>query len=123
VVAQFTDAGPNPGLASDYQAVINWGDQTAESTGGISDLGGGNYEVAASHTYDTAGSYTITITITDTRTAGRTATAISTAIVTGADSPGLGNNPGGSAGGLNPLTFSLGDDATMMLNYPDRRAS
>jgi hypothetical protein len=87
VVASFTDAGP--GLATDYGAVINWGDNTPLSTGGISALGAGNYEVAASHQYAATGSYSITVLLTDNRTSGRTATAVSTATVTAPAVPTL----------------------------------
>jgi hypothetical protein len=95
VVASFTDAGPNPGQATDYKAVINWGDGTPLSTGGVSVLGDGTYEVAASHKYAAAGSYSITITITDTRDPSRVAGASSDAEVSAPGSPGfrLGDAP------------------------------
>jgi hypothetical protein len=54
------------------------GDGSSLSTGGISDVGGGNYDVAASHTYAAAGEYQATITITDNRDPNRTATAYTT---------------------------------------------
>jgi YVTN family beta-propeller protein len=82
VVASFTDSGPNPGAATDYSAVVDWGDHSPLSTGGISDDGGGSYDVAASHTYYNSGTYSITITITDNRDLTRTATALSSADVT-----------------------------------------
>lgn len=78
VVASFTDCSPNPGAATDYSAVVDWGDGSSLSTGGITDNGGGNYDVAASHTYAAAGEYQATITITDNRDPSRTATAYTT---------------------------------------------
>jgi N-acetylneuraminic acid mutarotase len=86
VVASFIDSG-NAGAATDYSAVVDWGDNTPISTGGISDNGGGNYDVAASHTYAGAGTFTITITITDNRDPTRVATAYSTAHVSGGVGP------------------------------------
>jgi hypothetical protein len=78
VAASFTDIGPNPGAATDYSAVVDWGDGSSLSTGGITDNGGGNYDVVASHTYAAAGEYQATITITDNRDPSRTATAYTT---------------------------------------------
>jgi hypothetical protein len=63
-VATFTDADPG-GAVGDYSAQINWGDGTAASAGTISAAGGG-FTVTGSHTYATAGSYTVTVTISDT---------------------------------------------------------
>jgi hypothetical protein len=100
VVASFLDSGPNPqlpnpGAATDYSAVIDGGDNSPTSTGGISVNGGGNYDVAASHTYTTAGSYTITVTISDNRDSPRMVTATSTAVVTDpAPPPGGNGSPG-----------------------------
>jgi hypothetical protein len=67
ILASFLDVGPTPGLATDYRAVINWGDQTDQDSGDIALLGDGSYEVAAYHTYAAPGTYTVTIVITDTR--------------------------------------------------------
>jgi hypothetical protein len=80
VVASFTDSA-NPGAATDYSAVVDWGDGSPLSTGGISDNVGGNYDVAASHRYNAPGTFTLTITITDNRETTRTAMAYSTANV------------------------------------------
>jgi hypothetical protein len=77
VVASFTDPG-GPGAATDYAATIDWGDQSRLATGGVTDNGDGTFDVAASHTYLAAGSYTATVTVADRRTAGRTATAATT---------------------------------------------
>ena len=77
-MASFTDSSPNPGAATDYSAVVDWGDGSSLSTGGITDNGGGNYDVAASPTYAAAGEYQATITITDNRDPSRTATAYTT---------------------------------------------
>jgi hypothetical protein len=96
VVASFTDSSANPGDPTDYRAVIDWGDGTRHSTGGISDNCGGNFDVAASHTYAAAGTYTITVAITDNRDPSCTARAYSTAQV---DGSGGGGSTGGSGGG------------------------
>jgi N-acetylneuraminic acid mutarotase len=92
VVSSFTDAGPNPGAATDYSAVIDWGDSSRLSTGGISDNGDGTYDIAASHTYTDPGTYTATINITDNRSTSRTASAITTIEVDPGSAPGPGNH-------------------------------
>lgn len=78
VVASFRDAGPEPGQATDYRAVMDWGDGTPLSLGGVSEVGAGTYEVPASHAYAAAGEYQATVTITDNRDPNRTATASTT---------------------------------------------
>jgi hypothetical protein len=104
VVASFSDADPNPGPASSYAAVIDWGDSSATSTGGISATGGGNFDVSGSHTYAVAGSYTLTVTMTDNDMShdigGSTATAVSTANVS---DPGGSGGSGASGGGNAPF--------------------
>lgn len=62
-VATFTDPGgvePNDG--THYSASIDWGDKTAVTTGTIS-LNGSTFTVSGSHTYASAGSYTVTCTV------------------------------------------------------------
>jgi hypothetical protein len=72
-VATFTDADPH-GVVSEYTASINWGDGTASTAGTVSAAAGGGFEVKGSHTYATAGQYTITVTINDVGGAKTTAT-------------------------------------------------
>jgi hypothetical protein len=57
----FTDPGGAEPLA-DYAATIDWGDNS-QSAGTISVDENGVFTVQASHTYDQAGDYTITVTI------------------------------------------------------------
>jgi hypothetical protein len=91
VVASFADAGGGPGAAADYAAYLDWGDHSGLSTGGVSDNGDGTFDVAASHTYRSAGAYTVSVTVVDTRTPGRLALTTTTVVVTdGAAPPGGG---------------------------------
>ena len=63
VVATFTDPGPD-GPVGSYQAVIDWGDNTPSSTGTITyNNSTQTYTVTGSHTYDVAGSFTMTVTL------------------------------------------------------------
>jgi hypothetical protein len=60
-VATFTNIG-GPEQLEDYAAIITWGDNTASS--GTISLGSNNvFSVTGSHTYATAGTFTITTTI------------------------------------------------------------
>jgi hypothetical protein len=104
VVASFTDAGPNPGAATDYTAVIDWGDGTPLATGGVAVLGPGSYEVAASHTYASSGSYTVTVYAYDDRSAGRLAVTTTTAEV--ADSAAPPGAAGAEAAALDPALLA-----------------
>jgi hypothetical protein len=79
-VATFTHTNP-AGAASDYTATITWGDGTASTTGTVSAAAGGGFEVAGSHTYAAAGTYTTSVTIND--VGGAEATAASSANVVG----------------------------------------
>jgi hypothetical protein len=63
LVATFTDADPH-GAASDYSAIINWGDGT-HSNGGISSGSGGTFNVNATHVYHREGTFKYTVTILD----------------------------------------------------------
>src|SRR5262245_694156 len=78
VVATFPDLNPN-GKASDYTAVIAWGDGDT-SAGSVSVNSGGGFRVTGSHTYVVTGTYPVSVQITDT-VGGATATALGTANV------------------------------------------
>jgi Calx-beta domain/Domain of unknown function (DUF4214) len=62
-VASFTDQDPL-GQLSDYTATINWGDSTT-SAGTITPNATGGFDVTGTHTYFTAGTFTIITTIND----------------------------------------------------------
>ncbi len=60
----FTDADPN-GTLSDYSASVNWGDgNTTPATVAVNSNGPG-FTTQGSHTYATAGTYSVTLTVTD----------------------------------------------------------
>jgi PKD repeat protein len=65
VVATFTDLG-GPDLLADYTATIDWGDGSPTDVGTLTDLGGGTFAVnGPAHTYDTPGTYIVTVTVVD----------------------------------------------------------
>ena len=81
-VAVFTDPDTLT-LASEYGAMINWGDGSASSSGTVSG-GSGSFTVSASHTYPNAGSYVITVNVTDQNNAANTATVTDSATISSA---------------------------------------
>jgi hypothetical protein len=118
VVASFADASGNPGAPTDYSAYLDWGDNSGLSTGGVSRSGPGTFDVAASHTYGAAGSYTVTVYVYDDRSAGRLATATTTGEVT---DPGRSGGEARSAGvALGALPAELPPDPTLAAGSRDR---
>ncbi len=79
VLATFGDAGTD-GTASDYSAVIHWGDGTS-STGSVTKTSGGSFAVHGSHTYaeQNAEGYLVTVDVTD--QGGSTLSGIGQAVV------------------------------------------
>ena len=65
-IGTFTDANP-AALLSDFSAIIDWGDNSPQSAGTISEPGGAGmaFAVSATHAYLYAGDYTITTYVTD----------------------------------------------------------
>ena len=78
VVANFSDTNPAPTL-SDFQATIDWGDNTGVSKGNLTPNGVGGFNVIGTHTYAQAGSFTTTTTIND--IGGQSTIALGTASV------------------------------------------
>ena len=68
LVTSFLDADVNA-RSSNYTAMIDWGDGSASSPGSISSEGIVNgeplFDVTATHDYEQAGNYSVTVTITD----------------------------------------------------------
>jgi hypothetical protein len=87
VVATFTDADP-AGTASDYKALIFWGDGTT-TVGTITANASGGFNVSGSHSYAEEGSYSVKVSVTD--MGGATASGAGTATVVDA---ALGANAG-----------------------------
>jgi parallel beta-helix repeat protein len=75
-VASFIDADPN-GVASDFSATINWGDQTS-SAGTIAPNGSGGFSVTGTHVFAEEGAR-VTITVSD--AGGASASAMSSGSV------------------------------------------
>ncbi len=99
-VASFTDADPAD-APGDYSAQVNWGDG-ASSPGTVSASGGG-FTVAGSHTYASAGSYTISVTIKD--AGGSSAQAQGTASVGTASGPPFTASVGVTSTGAGQAVF------------------
>jgi hypothetical protein len=78
-VATFSNSQVGSGEVDvGYPATINWGDSTALDTGTVTGSNG-SYTVLGNHTYNDAGTYTVTVTISD--VPYTTVTATSTATV------------------------------------------
>ncbi len=75
--ATIHDSNPL-GSAADFTASINWGDGSPASAGTVSGTGG-TYPVSGSHTYEDAGTYTVTVNVQD--NGGATATARTTVVI------------------------------------------
>jgi hypothetical protein len=78
VVASFIDADPN-GMASDYQATIDWGDGTT-SPGTIQVDPSGGFDVVGTHSFAEEGTTNVTVTIQDLGGNHTMTTANSTAV-------------------------------------------
>ncbi len=105
VVASFVDADP-AGTASDYSAVIDWGDGSTLSSGTISANSTGGFDVSGTHTYASTGSYAPAVTIVD--SGGATTTVAATVQLPRADlgvSVGATPNPVKTRG---TLTYKIG---------------
>ncbi|HEX4794584.1 MAG TPA: hypothetical protein VH370_12365 [Humisphaera sp.] len=63
-VATFSDAGYPTNAASDFAATINWGDG-ATTAGTVVALGGGNFGVHGTHTYNKEGVYPVSVNVAD----------------------------------------------------------
>ncbi|MBY0526875.1 MAG: FG-GAP-like repeat-containing protein [Gemmataceae bacterium] len=66
VIASFTDGNPNA-TNDEFSAVIDWGDNTTSDVGSaaFSANGNGGFNLSASHTYNVAGTYFVSVTISD----------------------------------------------------------
>ncbi len=64
VVATFLDPDLTKPL-DNYAATIDWGDTTTPTTGTVTALGPGWYQVTAGHTYTVPGRHAVVVTITD----------------------------------------------------------
>lgn len=115
-VATFSDPG-SPDAATNYAAIIDWGDGTT-STGTVSGSAG-NFTVNADHTYadELNGTYTVTVSEVD---ANFTATPVTNSVTIGE----------GDSGSLNPATITptegtqfSGAVATFTDNYAGQVAS
>ena len=73
VVASFIDSDPRA-FAGQFTASINWGDGSAPTTGSVTPDGAG-FDVTGLHTYNQAGTDSITVTILDAATGGSTTVA------------------------------------------------
>jgi streptogramin lyase/PKD repeat protein len=71
--------------ASHYTATIDWGDQSAATTGTVEAIPGGAW-VVGTHTYDQSGPYNVQVTVTD--DGGAVVTATTTAFDPPANPPG-----------------------------------
>jgi streptogramin lyase len=97
-VSAFHDPDPVSSPSS-YVAVISWGDGT-QTSGTLSAVSNGNFDVSGTHTYVNAGTYTISVAITDIDTShdlGGSTYTTTTSVTTSTD--GGGGVGGSSVGG------------------------
>lgn len=62
VVATFTDSG-GPQTITNYAATIDWGDGSSPTAATLVNVGGANYAVEGSHTYESGGNFATGVTI------------------------------------------------------------
>jgi hypothetical protein len=103
-VATFNDANTNA-PASDFTATIGWGDGSTSTVSGSSIVsqGGGSFAVLASHTYSSAGNFTLSVAVAD---VGGASTSGSTGITVAsvpAPTPPSPTSSSSSAGNVNML--------------------
>jgi hypothetical protein len=120
-VATFTD-GNVGSTASDFTATITWGDGKT-SPGAIIPLGGGKYDVRASHTYSEEGIYVTGVQIND--VGGSMASATSRTLVTDADIFGYaGQSSLGGAPSFNGISAMEGGSFSgVVANFTDGNPS
>jgi hypothetical protein len=129
-MASFLDSDPNE-LPSSFSSTINWGDNTA-SSGQIVSLGGGLFNVVASHTYAEEGPYPMTVTVSNTggsqaimigvdNVADAPLTGGSTAPMSGTEGQVLSTPSLASFTDLNPLATS--SEFTSIIDWGDNTFS
>jgi hypothetical protein len=64
-IATFSDPGYPTNSASDFNALINWGDGSPATAGTVVALGGGNFGVQGGHTYKEEGPYNVAVMVND----------------------------------------------------------
>jgi hypothetical protein len=101
-VATFSDPGYPTNSASDFTALINWGDGTPATAGTVVALGGGNFGLEGGHTYAEEGSFTIAATVADDAPGTATTTITGSVVILNAPLTGTAVTLHGTEGA--PLT-------------------
>jgi hypothetical protein len=103
-VGSFTDANTSE-PASDFTAVIDWGDGSATSLGTVVAAGGGTFNVEGTHAYSKPGTFATTVDVTGVN--GSTVTIKGSALASDLDLTGDGSSFSATEG-INTGTIVLG---------------
>ncbi|HXJ82981.1 MAG TPA: hypothetical protein VMS64_30375, partial [Candidatus Methylomirabilis sp.] len=115
IVATFTDPSGSGRAPGGFTATIDWGDGKPTTAGVVGGLNGGPYSVTGTHTYATAGTFTVTVDFAGAASGTITSAAIVSPFAT-ASATALTPTEGSSFSGQ-VATFVTSDTLTTAASY------